>query len=207
MRIEGVQDTIIVITIELNRFCGKETVISYFKFMMFTQLKISTHMIVTSYRLKANLWEKINFTKWYLVIHHTYSMMFSFKIVIPWYIIKDNNASHRGKMTSYGDIELSQHWVRWWLVAWRLHAILWTDPCYLSRLGLKLNHVSKRGSLSTVYIHFVIQYRWHESDIYGQSITKIYTSLVFACSDFSIYLNSLKYPCISLILKRKRDSR
>ena len=27
----------------------------------------------------------------------------------------------------YGDIELGQHWPRWWLVDWRHHAITWTN--------------------------------------------------------------------------------
>ena len=29
-------------------------------------------------------------------------------------------------MTSYGDKELGQHWLRYWLVAWRHQAITWT---------------------------------------------------------------------------------
>ena len=30
-------------------------------------------------------------------------------------------------MTLYGDVELSQHWFRYWLVAWRQQAITWTN--------------------------------------------------------------------------------
>ena len=30
-------------------------------------------------------------------------------------------------MTPYGDGDLGQHWLRYWLVAWRHHAITWTN--------------------------------------------------------------------------------
>ena len=30
-------------------------------------------------------------------------------------------------MTSYGDTDLGQHWLRQWLVAWRHQAITWTS--------------------------------------------------------------------------------
>ena len=35
--------------------------------------------------------------------------------------------THGGLMTPYGDMELGQHWLRWWLVAWRHQAITWTN--------------------------------------------------------------------------------
>ena len=30
-------------------------------------------------------------------------------------------------MTPYGDIDLGQHWLRWWLDAWRYQTITWTN--------------------------------------------------------------------------------
>ena len=35
--------------------------------------------------------------------------------------------THWGLVTSYGDRDLGQHWLRWWLVAWRHQAITWTN--------------------------------------------------------------------------------
>ena len=33
----------------------------------------------------------------------------------------------RGLVTPYGDKNLGQHWLRWWLVAWRHQAVTWTN--------------------------------------------------------------------------------
>ena len=35
--------------------------------------------------------------------------------------------THCGLMTPYGDGDLGQHWLRWWLVAWWHQAITWTN--------------------------------------------------------------------------------
>ena len=35
--------------------------------------------------------------------------------------------THWGLVTPFGDIDLGQHWLRWWLVAWRHQAITWTN--------------------------------------------------------------------------------
>ena len=35
--------------------------------------------------------------------------------------------THCGLVTPYGDIDPGQHWLRWWLVAWRHQAITWTN--------------------------------------------------------------------------------
>ena len=35
--------------------------------------------------------------------------------------------THCGLVTPYGDKELCQHWLRWWLVAWWHQAIAWTN--------------------------------------------------------------------------------
>ena len=34
--------------------------------------------------------------------------------------------THCGPVTSYGDRDLGQHWLRYWFVAWRHQAITWT---------------------------------------------------------------------------------
>ena len=38
-----------------------------------------------------------------------------------------NELTHCGLVTPYGDMELGQHWLRQWLVAWRHQAITWTN--------------------------------------------------------------------------------
>ena len=35
--------------------------------------------------------------------------------------------THCGLMMPYGDKNLGQHWLRWWLVAWRHQVITWTN--------------------------------------------------------------------------------
>ena len=47
-----------------------------------------------------------------------------------------NNSAHKGlthcgPVMLYGDIDLGQHWLRWWLAAWRHQASTWTND-YLS---------------------------------------------------------------------------
>ena len=37
------------------------------------------------------------------------------------------NWTHCGLVTPWGDINLGQHWLRWWLGAWRHQAITWTN--------------------------------------------------------------------------------
>ena len=39
----------------------------------------------------------------------------------------DNMLTHWGLVTPYGDVDLGQHWLRQWLVAWRHQAITWTN--------------------------------------------------------------------------------
>ena len=38
-----------------------------------------------------------------------------------------NISTHWGLVTPYGDVDLGQHWLRYWLVAWRHQAITWTN--------------------------------------------------------------------------------
>ena len=35
--------------------------------------------------------------------------------------------THSGLLAPYRDIDLGQHWLRYWLVAWRHQAITWTS--------------------------------------------------------------------------------
>ena len=35
--------------------------------------------------------------------------------------------THWGLLMPYGDWDLGQHWLRWWLVAWRHQVITWTN--------------------------------------------------------------------------------
>ena len=48
--------------------------------------------------------------------------------------------SHCGLVTPYGDMELGQHWLRLWRVAWRHQAITWTniDLSSVRSLGIHL---------------------------------------------------------------------
>ena len=38
-----------------------------------------------------------------------------------------NVLTHWGLVTPYGDMDLGQHWLKLWLVAWRRQAISWTN--------------------------------------------------------------------------------
>ena len=38
--------------------------------------------------------------------------------------------THWGLVMPYGDIDLGQHWLRWWLLAWRHQSITWTILTY-----------------------------------------------------------------------------
>ena len=48
-----------------------------------------------------------------------------FCAALPWRIwfIK----THCGLVMPYGDIELGQHWIRWWFLAWQHQTITWTN--------------------------------------------------------------------------------
>ena len=43
------------------------------------------------------------------------------------YILVKIHLTHWGLMTPYGGRDLGQHWLGWWLVAWRHLAITWTN--------------------------------------------------------------------------------
>ena len=48
--------------------------------------------------------------------------------------------SHCGLVMPYGDIDLGQHWLRYWLAVWRHQAITWTNVD-LSSVKFCANHV------------------------------------------------------------------
>ena len=50
---------------------------------------------------------------------------YALETVVP--IIAGGNLTHCGLVAPYGDINLCQQWLRWWLVAWRHQAIIWTN--------------------------------------------------------------------------------
>ena len=54
--------------------------------------------------------------------------------------------THSGLLTPYGDIGLGQHWLRWWLVAWRHQAITWTsvDLSSVTSSGIHLRAISHK---------------------------------------------------------------
>ena len=41
--------------------------------------------------------------------------------------------THCALVTSYGDIDLGQHSLKWWLVTWRHQAITWTGVGYITK--------------------------------------------------------------------------
>ena len=52
----------------------------------------------------------------------------------------------------YGDIAQGQHWLRWWLVAWRHQAITWTNVVFSLVMisGVYLRAISQQLSQGTV---------------------------------------------------------
>ena len=52
----------------------------------------------------------------------------------------------------YGDIAQGQHWLRWWLVAWRHQAITWTNVVFSLVMisGVYLRVISQQLSQGTV---------------------------------------------------------
>ena len=46
---------------------------------------------------------------------------------ISFSIVKARPLTHSGLVTSYGDKDLGQHWLRLWPAAWRHQAIAWTN--------------------------------------------------------------------------------
>ena len=51
-----------------------------------------------------------------------------------------NKLTHGSLVMPYGEIDLGQHWLRWWLVAWQHQAITWTNV-YFSLARSSDNHL------------------------------------------------------------------
>ena len=83
---------------------------------------------------------------------------------MAWYHIRANKLTHCGLVTLYGDMELGQHWLRKWLVAWRHQAITWTnvDLSLVRSINIHLRAISPeipqlsitRITLKTTYPKF-----------------------------------------------------
>ena len=69
-----------------------------------------------------------------------------FKIGMPELII-----AHCGLVTSYANIELCEDWLRWWLVAWRHHAIIWTNINYSCVIFCGINLTSFYNEYPSCY--------------------------------------------------------
>ena len=55
-----------------------------------------------------------------------------------------NELTHWGLVTPFGDLDLGQRWLRYWLVAWRHQAITWTnvDLSSVKSSGIHLKGIS-----------------------------------------------------------------
>ena len=61
---------------------------------------------------------------------------------VSWLHLAELLLTHCGLVTPYGDMELGQHWLRQWLVAWRHQAITWTNVDWSS---VKSNDIPIKG--------------------------------------------------------------
>ena len=78
--------------------------------------------------------------------------------------------THCGLVTPGGDIDLGQHWLRQWLVAWRHQAITWTnvDLSSLRSCGIHLTTVSQQMPYPSIpEISFESGYLKFYSDLPG----------------------------------------
>ena len=71
-------------------------------------------------------------TKWLLVCRCSWLKIsvFDSEVHSVWpstYDLVGNKLTHSGLVTPYGDRDLGQHWLRYWLVAWRHQAITWAN--------------------------------------------------------------------------------
>ena len=61
------------------------------------------------------------------------------------YVVDQGESLLCGLVAIYGYIDLEQHWLRWWFVAWRHHAITWTnvDSSLVIFCGIHLRAISE----------------------------------------------------------------
>ena len=64
--------------------------------------------------------------------------------------------THCGLSTPYGDIELGQHWLRQWLVAWRHQAITWTNV----DLSVRSPSINPRALSSMIWRYQSVKQGW-----------------------------------------------
>ena len=93
---------------------------------------------------------------WYIIImwsnniKHKYIFIYCFNncrhlsgtiSIFPKINSAEQGLTHCGLVTQYGDINLGQHWISLWLVAWRHQAITWTNVD-LSSVRSSCTHMS-----------------------------------------------------------------
>ena len=73
---------------------------------------------------------------------------------------KKQHLSHCGILTPYGDINLGQYWLRYWLVAWRHQAITWinVDLPYIRSAVIHLMAISQIWQPSITKIRLKMAY-------------------------------------------------
>ena len=72
------------------------------------------------------------------------------------------NLIHCGLVTAYGNIDLSQYWLRLWLVAWQHQVITWTtvDLSSKASCGIHLREISQ-GMLMNIIHNMCLEIWWH----------------------------------------------
>ena len=94
---------------------------------------------------------------------------------------------HCGLLTPYGDIELGQHWLRQWLVAWRHHAITWANVD-LSRFN-NILHETLQPSITKISSQFLVL-KFNSNLPGANELKEGYLKLRFAnCRTFCLDLN------------------
>ena len=85
------------------------------------------------------IWSKI---QWYLKQNTTMNLKMLSAKWRPFHLSL-NVLTHCGLVTPYGNMELGQHWLRYWLVAWRHQAITWTNvDLFVRSHGIHLRGLS-----------------------------------------------------------------
>ena len=120
-----------VLTMELPQSCVKPVACIFFYFM---SLKI--------YKWQLWFWSFTPFSPVviFLLQHQTFPAKYRDKRLSCWLLY----LNLRYWRSSYGDINLDQHWLRLWLVAWQHQAINWpNDFSFVRFCGSNLKAISK----------------------------------------------------------------
>ena len=88
-------------------------------------------------------WLLLGLLSWYPVLKSSHCSSFEDQAPIE-FIYRGPILTHCGLVAPYGNMELGQHWLRLWLVAWRHQAITWTnvDLSSVMSLGIHLRALS-----------------------------------------------------------------